>query len=46
MQLFDAHFHIINPKFPLVENNGYLPPDFTVENIKKQLRILKLLGEQ
>ncbi|MBW1619058.1 MULTISPECIES: amidohydrolase family protein [Empedobacter] len=29
MKLFDAHFHIINPKFPLVENNGYLPPKFT-----------------
>lgn len=32
MKLFDAHFHIINPKFPLVENNGYLPPEFTAED--------------
>lgn len=32
MKLFDGHFHIINPKFPLVENDGYLPPKFTVEN--------------
>jgi len=32
MKLFDSHFHIINLKFPLVENNGYLPPEFTVEN--------------
>ena len=29
MKLFDAHFHIINPGFPLVANNGYLPPQFT-----------------
>ncbi|MGJ7029929.1 amidohydrolase family protein [Niabella hirudinis] len=32
MQLFDAHFHIINPRFPLVANNGYLPPEFTTED--------------
>ena len=28
MQLFDAHFHIIDSQFPLVENNGYTPPIF------------------
>lgn len=32
MKIFDSHFHIINPKFPLVENNGYLPPEFTAED--------------
>lgn len=32
MKLFDAHFHIINSQFPLVENNGYLPPEFTAAN--------------
>lgn len=32
MRLFDAHFHIINPSYPLVENNGYLPPNFTIED--------------
>lgn len=32
MKLFDAHFHIINPQFPLVANNGYLPPAFTVDD--------------
>lgn len=32
MKIFDAHFHIINPKFPLVANNGYLPPEFTAED--------------
>jgi len=29
--LFDAHLHIINPRFPLVPNAGYLPPSFTVQ---------------
>jgi predicted TIM-barrel fold metal-dependent hydrolase len=32
MKIFDAHFHIINPNYPLVANNGYLPPDFTTDN--------------
>ncbi len=29
-RVFDAHFHIIDPAHPLVENNGYLPDPFTV----------------
>ncbi|MEM8681737.1 MAG: amidohydrolase family protein [Planctomycetota bacterium] len=28
--VFDAHFHIIDPRFPLQENHGYLPEPFTV----------------
>lgn len=32
MKRFDAHFHIINPEFPLVKNQGYLPPAFTIED--------------
>ncbi len=31
-RLFDAHFHIIDPRFPLVANNGYLPPAFTTRD--------------
>jgi len=30
MEIFDSHLHIINPIFPLIPNNGYLPPSFTV----------------
>lgn len=29
--LFDAHLHIIDPRFPLIANQGYLPPPFTAE---------------
>jgi predicted TIM-barrel fold metal-dependent hydrolase len=29
--IFDSHFHIIDPSFPLVPNEGYLPPPFTVD---------------
>jgi predicted TIM-barrel fold metal-dependent hydrolase len=28
-KVFDSHFHIIDHKFPLVSNNGYLPDDFS-----------------
>ena len=27
--LFDSHFHIIDRRFPLTPNNGYLPDDLT-----------------
>ena len=30
-RIFDSHFHIIDPSFPLVPNEGYLPPPFTVD---------------
>ncbi|WP_034042956.1 amidohydrolase family protein [Wocania ichthyoenteri] len=44
MKIFDSHFHIINPKFPLVKNHGYLPPDFTSENYKEQVMGFGIVG--
>jgi len=44
MKIFDSHFHIINPKFPLVENNGYLPPNFTAENYQEKIIGLGIVG--
>ncbi|MGK6352882.1 amidohydrolase family protein [Parapedobacter sp. DT-150] len=44
MKIFDAHFHIINPEFPLVENNGYVPPDFTTEAYIDATRKYQLAG--
>ena len=35
--LFDAHLHIINPAFPLIENQGYLPPNFLVNDYLKRV---------
>ena len=29
MKIFDAHFHIIDFNYPIIENNGYTPPAFT-----------------
>ncbi|MDP9638442.1 hypothetical protein J2W18_003372 [Rhodococcus cercidiphylli] len=30
--VFDAHLHIIDPRFPLIENQGYTPDPYTVSN--------------
>jgi predicted TIM-barrel fold metal-dependent hydrolase len=29
-RVFDSHLHIIDPAYPLVENQGYIPPPFTL----------------
>lgn len=43
-RVFDAHLHIIDPRFPLLENNGYLPPPFTVEDYRARVRGLGVAG--
>ncbi|MFI7484021.1 amidohydrolase family protein [Kocuria sp. M1R5S2] len=42
--VFDAHLHIIDPAFPLVENDGYLPPAFTVEQYLRRTAGLGIAG--
>lgn len=42
--LFDSHLHIIDPRFPLVENAGYLPPSFTVPDYRAQTAAWPLVG--
>jgi predicted TIM-barrel fold metal-dependent hydrolase len=32
--LFDSHFHIIDRRFPLTPNNGYLPDDLTCSDYR------------
>lgn len=44
MKLFDAHFHIINPQFPLVENNGYMPPEFVAADYRQATEPYALTG--
>ncbi len=44
MKIFDSHFHIIDSKYPLVANNGYLPPSFTVDNYRKDVENLNVVG--
>lgn len=34
MRVFDTHLHIVDPRFPLVPNQGYLPDPFTVADYR------------
>lgn len=43
-QIFDSHFHIIDPRFPLVPNQSYLPPVFTTEDYRKRTKHLGIVG--
>lgn len=42
--LFDAHFHIIDPDFPLTPNNGYLPEPFTVPMYQNAAKPFHVIG--
>lgn len=44
MRLFDAHFHLIDPRFPLVANDGYLPPPFTAADYRARMAGVELAG--
>ena len=44
VKLFDAHLHIIDPRFPLVPNNGYTPEAFTCSDYLKSLHNYNLCG--
>ena len=42
--LFDSHFHIIDHRFPLVPNNGYLPDDLTCSDYRNEMTNYDLRG--
>jgi predicted TIM-barrel fold metal-dependent hydrolase len=42
--LFDTHFHILDPRFPMSENQGYAPPVFTVEDYLERTREMDVRG--
>lgn len=42
--LFDAHLHIIDPRFPMVPNRGYLPQAFAVEDYLERAVPLGVTG--
>lgn len=41
---FDARFHIVDPRFPLFKNVGFLPGEFTVEQYRARTQGLGLVG--
>ena len=43
-KLFDSHFHIIDPRFPVVKNNGFLPQPFTCKDYSRRLGDYQLAG--
>ena len=42
--IFDSHFHIIDHRFPLVPNQGYLPDNFTCTDYLERARTLNVAG--
>jgi len=44
MKVFDSHFHIIDPKYPLFENNGYTPENFTIPEYQDRMKDFKIIG--
>lgn len=42
--LFDAHLHIIDPRFPLVENQGFLPDPFPCQDYLAKTKHLNVRG--
>ncbi|WP_066517300.1 amidohydrolase family protein [Curtobacterium ammoniigenes] len=43
-RIFDAHVHIIDPRFPLVPNDGFLPEPFTVDDYRRRTSGLAIAG--
>jgi predicted TIM-barrel fold metal-dependent hydrolase len=42
--LFDAHFHIIDPQFPLQANQGFVPEPFTCDDYLQRMNGQTLTG--
>ncbi|MFJ7666373.1 amidohydrolase family protein [Lysinibacillus sp. NPDC097195] len=44
MNIFDAHFHIIDFNYPITENQGYVPPSYIVEDYQKETTNYNIVG--
>ncbi len=42
--IFDTHLHIIGPRFPLIENQGFLPEPFTCKDYLDKVQELNVIG--
>lgn len=42
--LFDSHMHIIDKRFPVVSNHGYLPPEFGCKSYLERMSGYNLCG--
>lgn len=43
-KIFDAHLHIIDKHFPLVENQGFIPKEFTCNDYLNRMKDFELKG--
>ncbi len=43
-RIFDAHLHIVDPAFPLIANEGYVPEPFTVDDYRAATAGLEVIG--
>ena len=43
-KVFDSHFHIIDKRFPLVPNQGYLPDNFSAGDYQKRTKCYDIAG--
>jgi predicted TIM-barrel fold metal-dependent hydrolase len=43
-RIFDSHLHIIDSRFPLLQNNGFLPEPFGCNTYRERMRGYKLAG--
>lgn len=44
MKIFDAHLHIIEKGFPLIQNQGYLPDYFSYRDYLERVKSLNVAG--
>ena len=44
IRIFDAHFHIIDFNYPIMENQGYLPSNYVVEDYQNETADWNVLG--
>jgi predicted TIM-barrel fold metal-dependent hydrolase len=42
--VFDAHLHVIDPRFPLTPNQGYVPEPFTADDYRARTAALNIVG--
>lgn len=42
--LFDTHFHILDHRFPMTENQGFAPPVFTVDDYRTRTQGMDVRG--
>lgn len=44
IKVFDSHFHIIDTRFPLIENQGFMPDAFTCQDYLHCVKNLNVVG--